>query len=131
MLDMRPETPPQEALELRPADEALELFSAELADEGAESPDKKKFPSVSAFDLSLSESERDEVLAALNKAIEDPEIAIVLMTTKIVNTCPDVVSDYKLRLSKPLLGDIPDRPGSAKIGETIDRYISEAIGIKL
>ena len=28
--------------------------------------------------------ERDEVLAALNKAIEDPEIAIVLMTTKIV-----------------------------------------------
>ncbi len=63
MLDMRPETPPQEALELLPADEALELFSAELADEGAESPDKKKFPSVSAFDLSLSESERDEVLA--------------------------------------------------------------------
>ena len=54
MLDMRPETPPQEALELLPADEALELFSAELADEGAESPDKKKFPSVSAFDLSLS-----------------------------------------------------------------------------
>ena len=59
MLDMRPETPPQEALELLPADEALELFSAELADEGAESPDKKKFPSVSAFDLSLSESERE------------------------------------------------------------------------
>ena len=75
--------------------------------------------------------ERDEVLAALNKAIEDPEIAIVLMTTKIVNTCPDVVSDYKLRLSKSLLVEIPDRHGSAKIGETIDRYISEAIGIKL
>ena len=37
--------------------------------------------------------ERDEVLAALNKAIEDPEIAIVLITTKIVKTCPDVVSD--------------------------------------
>ena len=73
--------------------------------------------------------ERDEVLAALNKAIENPEI--VLMTTKIVNTCPDVVSDYKLRLSKPLLVEIPDRHGSAKIGETIDRYISEAIGIKL
>ena len=75
--------------------------------------------------------ERDEVLAALNKAIEDPEIAIVLMTTKIVNTCPDVVSDYKLRLSTPLLVEIPARHGSAKIGETIDRYISEAIGIKL
>ena len=75
--------------------------------------------------------ERDEVLAALDKVIDNPEIAIVLMTTKIVNTCPDVVSDYKLRLSKPLLVEIPDRHGSAKIGETIDRYISEAIGIKL
>ena len=32
---------------------------------------------------------------------------------------------------KPLLVEIPDRHGSAKIGETIDAYISEAIGIKL
>ncbi len=63
MLDMRPDTPPQEALELLSADEALELFSAELAEEGAGPPDKKKFPSVAAFDLSLSDSEREDVLA--------------------------------------------------------------------
>lgn len=63
MLDMRPDTPPQEALETLSADEALELFSAELAEEGADSPDKEKFPSVSSFDLALSEAERDEVLA--------------------------------------------------------------------
>lgn len=75
--------------------------------------------------------EREEVLAALDKAMKDPDISIVLMTTKIVNTCPDVVSELKLKLSKPLLVEIPDRHGSAKIGETIDRYISEAIGIKL
>ena len=56
MLDMRPDTPPQEALETLSADEALELFSAELAEEGADSPDKEKFPSVSSFDLALSEA---------------------------------------------------------------------------
>ena len=65
------------------------------------------------------------------KLIKDDNIAIVLMTTKIVNLCPDVVSKYKLELSKPLLVEIPDRHGSAEIGETIDKYISEAIGIKL
>lgn len=74
---------------------------------------------------------KKEVLECLDGAINDPEIAIVLMTTKIVNLCPDVISDMKLTLQKPLLVEIPDRHGSAKIGETIDSYISEAIGIKL
>lgn len=74
---------------------------------------------------------RQEVLDELDKCIQDPEIAIVLMTTKIVNTCPDIISNMKLNLHKPLLVEVPDRHGSAKIGETIDKYISEAIGIKL
>ncbi|MEG0077109.1 V-type ATP synthase subunit F [Anaerorhabdus sp.] len=75
--------------------------------------------------------ERQEVLDELEKCIQDPEIVIVLMTTKIVNTCPDIISNMKLNYSKPLLVEIPDRHGSAKVGETIDKYISEAIGIKL
>ena len=75
--------------------------------------------------------DRDLVLECLEKLIKDDNIAIVLMTTKIVNLCPDVVSKYKLELSKPLRVEIPDRHGSAEIGETIDKYISEAIGIKL
>lgn len=74
---------------------------------------------------------KTEVLHELEKAIANEEIAIVLMTTKIVNLCPDVISEMKLTLSKPLLVEIPDRHGSAKIGETIDSYISQAIGIKL
>jgi V/A-type H+/Na+-transporting ATPase subunit F len=75
--------------------------------------------------------ERQEVLDVLNTCIKDPEIVIVLMTTKIVNTCPDIISNMKLNYQKPLLVEIPDRHGSAKVGETIDKYISEAIGIKL
>ncbi|MEG0177746.1 V-type ATP synthase subunit F [Anaerorhabdus sp.] len=75
--------------------------------------------------------ERQEVLDALDKCIANPEIVIVLMTTKIVNTCPDIISNMKLNYQKPLLVEIPDRHGSAKVGETIDKYISEAIGIKL
>lgn len=74
---------------------------------------------------------RDEVLRELNRAIADDTIAIVLMTTLVINTCPEVIAELKLRLPKPLIVEIPDRHGSAKISETIDSYISEAIGIKI
>ncbi len=63
MLDMRPDASQSEALELFPAEEALMLFCSELAEEGEEKPVSEKFPFVSDFDLSLSESERDKVLS--------------------------------------------------------------------
>jgi V/A-type H+-transporting ATPase subunit F len=74
---------------------------------------------------------RQEVLSELEKVIDDPEIAIVLMTTLCISTCPEVIAEKKLRMQRPLIVEIPDRHGSAKIGETIDKYISEAIGIKI
>ena len=75
--------------------------------------------------------ERQEVLEELGKAMHMEDVAIILMTTKLIQTCPDVISELKLKLKKPLIVEIPDRHGSAKIGETIDRYVSEAIGVKL
>lgn len=75
--------------------------------------------------------EQYEVLEALEKAMHDEDIAIVLITTKLIETCPEIIADLKLKLKKPLIVEIPDRHGSAKIGETIDKYVSEAIGIKL
>lgn len=75
--------------------------------------------------------EKDEILEELEKQIKDPDVAIILMTTKVINSIFDIVFNYKLNLSKPLLVEIPDRHGSVEIGEVIDKYISEAIGIKL
>lgn len=75
--------------------------------------------------------DRDGILNRLNQLIREEDIAVVLMTTKTINLVGDVVSNLKLNLDKPLIVEISDRHGSAKIGETIDAYISEAIGIKL
>lgn len=75
--------------------------------------------------------EKEEVLNALETVMQQKDIDIVFMTTKIVECCPDVISSIKLKMQKPLLVEIPDRHGSAKIGETIDAYVSEAIGVKL
>lgn len=75
--------------------------------------------------------ERQEVLEVLEKVLHREDVAVILMTTRLVETCPEVISELKLRLKKPLIEEIPNRHGSAKIGETIDRYVSEAIGVKL
>jgi V/A-type H+-transporting ATPase subunit F len=63
--------------------------------------------------------------------LHDPEIAVVLITTKLIELAPDVISELKLRQLKPLIVEVPDRHGNHKIGETIDKYVSEAIGVKL
>jgi len=75
--------------------------------------------------------ERTKVLREIEKALHDSDIGILLITTKLVELCPDVVSELKLKRTKPLIVEIPDRHGSSKIGESIDQYVSEAIGVKL
>lgn len=74
---------------------------------------------------------RDEVIRELDKAINNKGYAILLITTKLVELCPDIISELKLKLSKPIIVEIPDRHGGHIVGESIDDYVSEAIGVKL
>lgn len=74
---------------------------------------------------------KEELLDKLNGLMQDEEIAVVLMTTKIVELAPNVISELKLRNISPLLVEIPDRHGNSNIGESIDNYVSKAIGVKL
>ena len=71
---------------------------------------------------------RRDFLEVLETKMKDRSIGVILITTKLIELAPDVISEIKL---KPLLVEIPDRHGNSKIGETIDRYVSEAIGVKL
>lgn len=75
--------------------------------------------------------EKYEVLRELDKIVNNKEYAILLITTKLVNQCPDIISELKLKLKTPIIVEIPDRHGSANIGESIDKYVSDAIGVKL
>ncbi|MCK9236180.1 MAG: V-type ATP synthase subunit F [Acholeplasmataceae bacterium] len=75
--------------------------------------------------------EKQAFLRALEKALEDPSIAVILVTTKLVGLAPDIISELKLTQPRQLIVEIPDRHGDAGIGEAIDKYVSEAIGVKL
>lgn len=74
---------------------------------------------------------REHVLDELEKAAADKEVAVILMTEKLVELCHDKVYDIKLNRRRPLIVEIPDRHGNSGISESISRYVEEAIGIKL
>lgn len=75
--------------------------------------------------------EREEVLSALETAMSDETVAIVLMTKKLTELCSAEIYAYKLGAKRPLIVEIPDRHGDSHISETITGYVSEAIGVKL
>ena len=72
----------------------------------------------------------EEVSEALDKAVADPEIGVVLMTQKLIDICAGKVYDIKLNYRRPLIVEEPDRHGYGNVGDSIERYVSEAIGIK-
>ena len=75
--------------------------------------------------------EEDEVRRELEKAIENEDIAVILMTEKLVSLCPDIVYNLKLNRKKPLIVEIPDRHGNGRTKDSITKYVQEAIGVKL
>ena len=75
--------------------------------------------------------ERDEFVDALNRALKDKEIGIILITVKLSQLAPEIVDDIKLNRPTPLIVEIPDRHGRGKSEDFISKYVSEAIGLKL
>lgn len=75
--------------------------------------------------------EDSEVEEALLGIVENPEVAVVLITERLVTLCKDLVYDLKLNRKRPLIVEIPDRHGSGRSKDSITRYVREAIGLKI
>ena len=71
------------------------------------------------------------VEAALQRAKEDEQIGIILITEKLVGLCPETIYDLKLSFRRPLIVEIPDRHGNGRTKDSITRYVREAIGVKI
>lgn len=75
--------------------------------------------------------EKEETARALTEAMEQDDIAVILITEHLVALCRDLVDDLKLNRSRPLIVEIPDRHGNGRAKDSITRYVREAIGIKI
>ena len=73
----------------------------------------------------------DETKKALDEAMKMEDVGIVLMTEMAVKQIQETVYDYKLTCKMPLIVEVPDRHATSKISDTISKYLSEAVGIKL
>jgi len=75
--------------------------------------------------------EKKEFIEALNKAMTDKEIGVILVTERFNKDYPEIINDVKLNKRIPLVVYIPDRHGSDGNSDFILSYINQAIGIKL
>lgn len=75
--------------------------------------------------------ESEEVEKALNKALEKKDIAVILITEKLVSLCPELIYDIKLNRPSPLIVEIPDRHMSGRTADAIASYVRNAIGVNI
>ena len=73
----------------------------------------------------------EEVKKELEKAMDMPDVAIILMTETLVALCPELIYDLKLKRKQPLIVEIPDRHGNGRTKDSITKYVQDAIGVKL
>ena len=72
-----------------------------------------------------------ELKEALDKALADKEIGILLLTEKFGREFPEIIDQVKLGRKFPLIVEIPDRHGTGRKPNFITSYVNEAIGLKL
>lgn len=75
--------------------------------------------------------EENEVQTELQKAMDDESVGVILMTEKLIGLCPELVYDLKLNRTRPLIVEIPDRHGNGRAKDSIERYVRDAIGVKI
>ncbi len=72
-----------------------------------------------------------ETRKALTDAMEMEDVAVILLTERLVKLCPELVYDLKLNRHRPLIVEIPDRHGNGRSKDSITKYVREAIGVKI
>lgn len=72
-----------------------------------------------------------EVQSAIEKARKDPDIGLILITSRLFHENRSMIFDYKLNSKGALIIEMPDRHSSGDVAANIRTYIEEAVGIKI
>lgn len=75
--------------------------------------------------------QEDEVREKLNELMKEDDIAVILMTSTLLNPIRETVYDLKLKCTKPLIIEIPDRHGNGQTKDSISKYVKDAIGVDM
>ena len=75
--------------------------------------------------------EEQELRDKLKTLLDDEDIAVIMITSTLVNLISETIYDLKLRRSKPLIIEIPDRHGNGRTKDSITKYVKDAIGVEM
>lgn len=74
---------------------------------------------------------KEATLEALDNAVKDKTIGIIIITEGLANLIPGIISQIKLNKARPLIVEVPDRHGTKRGPNHLLSGVNEAIGIKL
>ncbi|MBQ9472634.1 MAG: V-type ATP synthase subunit F [Ruminococcus sp.] len=75
--------------------------------------------------------EEQELKDKLKTLLDDEDIAVIMITSTLVNLISETIYDLKLKRSKPLIIEIPDRHGNGRTKDSITKYVKDAIGVDM
>jgi V/A-type H+-transporting ATPase subunit F len=75
--------------------------------------------------------EETELRAKLRELLDQDDIAVIMMTEKLISLIRETVNELKLSRRQPLIIEIPDRHGNGRISDSISQYVKDGIGISL
>ncbi len=74
--------------------------------------------------------DENSVEKALDKAVKQGDIAIILMNKSLFDMCGESVKNFRKTYTCPLLIDIPDK-GSVSGRDSLAGYVRETVGINI
>lgn len=75
--------------------------------------------------------QEDELRKKLDELLKQEDLAVIMITSTLLNLIRETVYDLKLRCSRPLIIEIPDRHGNGRTAESISQYVKDAIGVEM
>ena len=72
-----------------------------------------------------------EAIQAFKKAINNPQIGILIITQQIAQNLNDLIETKRMEGGNPVIVEIPNRTGPMTDRKTLIEMIREAIGIKI
>jgi V/A-type H+-transporting ATPase subunit F len=73
----------------------------------------------------------EQAKSAFNKAINSPDVGILIITQQIAQSLADVIEAKRMEGGTPVIVEIPDRNGPLEGRKTLIEMIREAIGIRI
>ena len=73
----------------------------------------------------------EEASAAMDAALERPDVAILAVTEKIAELLPEMIHRLREHGDLPIVVEIPDRHGTKRSSDFLTKYVRDAIGVKM